>query len=159
LLEILTESRNTAQLSELLLTHKFIFSTSDRRRLTSLKSKSTEEPSLKKSIGLNLTSNKKSRLDQSLKITKTLIFSESQRDMETPESLRDGESRNFLERHIEDLERSLVLDHGILLQSNGLAPELVNMVTSTELNLTTRSTELELEPSMESTTTLIAKTI
>lgn len=75
------------------------------------------------------------------------------------ESLRDGRSPDFPERLTEVSERLLVLDHGIQLQSNGLVPELVNMVISTELNSTTRSTESDQELSMEPKTTLTVRMI
>jgi len=77
--------------------------------------------------------------------------------MEPQESSRDGRSPNFLERLIEVSEKSLVLDHGILLQSNGLALELVSLDISTELPSTTRSTESDQEQLMELLTMLTAK--
>lgn len=79
------------------------------------------------------------------------------RDMELRESSRDGQSESFQERLTEVSERLLVLDHGIQPQLNGLVLELVNTDTSTELNSTTKSTELDQEQSTELKTTLTVK--
>ncbi len=114
---------------------------------------------LKKLTGLNLNSNKKSKLERSLLTTRTLTSAESLKEAVPLESSRDGKSPNFPERLIEVSERSPVLVHGIQLQSSGPAPELVNTVISTEPNSTTRSTESDQELSTEPRTTLIAKTI
>ena len=137
---------------------KSIFLISDRRKLILLKFKSTEELLLKKLTGLNLNSNKKSKLERSLLTTRTLTSAESLKEAVPLESSRDGKSPNFPERLTEVSERSPVLVHGIQLQSSGPAPELVNTVISTEPNLTTRSTESDQELSTEPRTTLIAKT-
>lgn len=113
--------------------------------------------SIKKSIGPNLTLSRKLNSERYSKTTKTLIFSESQRVTEQPVSSRDGELKSFLERLTEVSEKSLVLDLGIQPQSSGLAPELVNMVISTEPNSTTRSTESDQEKLTEPRTTLTAR--
>src|SRR6185436_3153163 len=59
-------------------------------------------------------------------------------------SSRDSVLPDSLERLTEVSERLVVLVLGIHLQSSGLLPELVNMVTITELKSTRRSTELVL---------------
>ncbi|GMF11342.1 unnamed protein product [[Candida] boidinii] len=56
--------------------------------------------------------------------------------------LTDGVLRNYQERPIEVLEKLPVLVLGIHLTSNGLLPELVKEVTTTEPLLTTRFSEL-----------------
>lgn len=137
---------------------KSIFLISDRRKLILLKFKSTEELLLKKLTGLNLNSNKKSKLERSLLTTRTSTSAESLKEAVPLESSRDGKSPNFPERLTEVSERSPVLVHGIQLQSSGPAPELVNTDTSTEPNSTIRSTESDQELSTEPRTTLIAKT-
>jgi hypothetical protein len=86
-----------------------------------------------------------------------LTFAELLKVTELLESLRDGRSLDFQEKLTEVLERLLVLVHGILLQLNGLVPELVNMDTSTELSLTIRSTESVQVPATELRTMLIVK--
>jgi hypothetical protein len=61
------------------------------------------------------------------------------------------------ERLIEVSEKSVVLELGIQLQSDGLALELVSSVITVELKSTRRSIELVLVPLMVSRTTLPQK--
>lgn len=59
---------------------------------------------------------------------------------------RDSVLPECPERLTEVLERLVVLEHGIHLQSSGLSPEEVNSVITQELNKTRRSIELVLVP-------------
>merc|ERR1712032_1232514 len=70
---------------------------------------------------------------------------------------RDSELLVFKDALTEVSARSLVLEPGIHLQSNGLSPDVVSSVTTPELNSTRRSTELVLEPSVVQPTMPCAK--
>merc|ERR1712166_915120 len=129
----------------------------ERRRLTSWKSKLTVVTLVPKLTGLSPNSRVKSPSERFSKTMRWLILSPLPEVRELKVSSRDSVSLDFQERLEEVSERSLVLVPGIHLQSSGLSPELVISVTSIELTLTKRSTELVKVPSEVSTTTLPPK--
>lgn len=71
------------------------------------------------------------------------MSSEPPKVKDSLESLKDLMSKNSPERLIEVSERSDVLELGILQESNGLLPELVNLVIIIEPSRIRKFTELE----------------
>lgn len=102
--------------------------TSRPKKPMSMRYKSMEEV-LKTKLTLLINSlKKKLLLIKSSKTLKPSMFWEPLKVKDFVESSKDSVVRNYQENHIEVLERSDVLDHGIHQESNGLLPELVKWV-------------------------------
>ncbi len=136
-------SSNIALLSDSSVTHNQRDLTLRLRRLTSMKSKLMVE-ALRIRSSLDIPSlRRKSQLTKSLRTSRPLMSSEPLRVRDSVVSLKDSELKSYQERLIEVLEKLVVLDHGIHLESNGLLLELVNLGTIIELTRIRRSIELE----------------
>jgi len=132
-MSLLTESKNIVQLLELLPPPKWNFLTSDKRKITLLKSKLTEEPLLKKLTLPTNFSNKKLELTLFSNKTKIVMFWELPKVKDSKESSKDLELNIYKRNLIEGIEKLDVLEHGTHLELDGLFPELVNLVITIEL--------------------------
>merc|ERR1711998_246899 len=137
--------------------HKLKNASLDKRKLISWKSKLTEDPQKTRLIGLSVNSRVKSLLVKFSLTMRWLILSPSLEVKEPKVLSRDSVSQDSQERLEEVSERSLVSVPGIRLLLSGLLLELVTSVTTTELTLTTKFTELDKVQLEELTTTPLPK--
>jgi hypothetical protein len=155
LMFLLTESKNIAQLLELLPPPKWNSSILDKRKITLLKSKLMEEPLPKKLTSPTIFSKKKLELTLFSNKTKIVMFWELPKVKDSKESSKDSELNIYKRNLIEVTEKSDVLELGIHPELDGMFPELVNSVTIIELKWTKKSTELEKEPEEDALTMLL----
>lgn len=137
------ESKNTAQSSESSPPLKCKKLTSDKRKTTLWKSKLTEDQSLTKLNSPPDCSKRKSISQASSNTLKWSMLSESPRVTESKVSSRDSDANIYKRKPTEVTEELVVSDHGIQPELDSPSPEPVNMVTTTELKWTRRSTESE----------------
>lgn len=123
-----------------------------------MKSKLTEEPLLKKLISLSIFSKKKSELTQSSNKMKWLMFWELPKVKDSKVSSKDSELNIYKRNLTEVTEKLVVLEHGTHLELDGLFPELVNSVITTELNKIKKSIDSEKEPE-EDVTIMLPPTV
>jgi len=143
---LLTELKNTAQSLESLPLLKWNSLTLDKRKTTLWKFKLMEDLLPKKLTLLTIFSKKKWELTLFSNKTKTVMFWESPKEKDSKVSSKDSELNICKRNPTEVTEKSDALEPGIHPELDGMFPEPVNLVITTEPKWTKKSTESEKEP-------------